>query len=598
MLFILCVELLNIRIRNDPDIRAFTVLDIAIPLLAYADDVNIYIEWHEQSLRKCIEVMNAFYKLSGLEVNLTKTCCTYIGGPYNPREHRLCPDIQMSWVTSFKLLGITFDNLHLNVSDNYDLRIKDILDELRNWEYRLISPMGRLVVVKSLGLSKITNVASTLPTISMASIDKLENKLFEFIWTKHKTKIKKTEAKLPYYKGGLNFPDIRSSWMSFKFSWIRKILDCTNRDAPWYTLLNAQLTRSNGRLRLDNMSTWSVEDWRFASNKVNMDFWKEVFKITADFIDKQGLKNITDFTFSQPWGHTCFTDGGIINKSHVKLSHNDTVLFRDLVKEGTQDRVIPKTVFELSLILKRATYSQLTRVYNATVKALQGRFVGNYILDWIGPHYSLIDRLAHWTIKGCSEWANFFKTERLGDEVMRAKEKKWDARLNLTLEPQMWETCYKQTSTINFDNKLLVWQAQINRHVLRTNNSVSHHQHISPNCNFCLHVEDTYHALWECRRIAPFIRSLEHHFSDKWLDGLGQINRLEYIFNLKGTNTPRGILIMMAKKYVWKCRNSRDPLSVLVFKKFIKSYIDPYLDARVNRRWEFINNPVYMNSLA
>ena len=124
---------------------------MSIPLLAYADDLNTYLSFCELSLRQAIKILNSFYKLSGLEINLEKTCCTYIGGNYNEDIHKLCPDLPITWTSEFKLLGIFFDNEHDKVVANFDKKIKEIVNELKSWEYRLISPLGRLTVVKTLG---------------------------------------------------------------------------------------------------------------------------------------------------------------------------------------------------------------------------------------------------------------------------------------------------------------------------------------------------------------------------------------------------------------------------------------------------------------
>jgi hypothetical protein len=77
-------------------------------------------------------------------------------------------------------------------------------------------------------------MAAVMPNNKKDLTDKLENRLFEFVW-KRFCKITRNEAKLPLILGGLGLPDLKSTWMAFKFFM---------GDAPCYSILNAQLTRS------------------------------------------------------------------------------------------------------------------------------------------------------------------------------------------------------------------------------------------------------------------------------------------------------------------------------------------------------------------
>lgn len=600
LLFILCVEILNIRIRNDQNILPFSILGVSIPSLSYADDINVYLNYCANSLRQSISVLQAFFKISGLEINLNKTCCTYIGGPFIPEIHSLCPELNITWVTSFKLLGIQFDNCNNNRKENYSLKIKDIMNELDAWEFRLISPMGRLVVVKSLGLSKLTNVAATIPSITATEIKNLESSLVSFIWGKNKRpKMALKDAKLPIKRGGLNFPDILSSWQSFKFSWIRKIIDCKNRNAPWFLLLKAYLLSISNRLNIDDISFWSPDDFKFAVKHVKLSFWKEIFSISLKLIEMIGLSNLPRFLNSQPWGHTNFVNNGHITKFHIRVPHNTIINFSDLVNIGARGFLVPKDIPSLATMFPRAPITQLDRVFNATQVICSEHRLANFLLPSVFQTYPTVAWLAHWSKKGCSKWAIFLKSNRLSDSSLIERENIWRNRLGLNLDAGFWSQVYNNTARINFDNWMLLFQSQINRAVLHTNHSASHHviSIISPNCNYCNLVEDNLHALWECERVQRFFSIINNSFSDTWLENKGPIIRSEYIFNTRGHLQPRGLFLLLLKKHIWNCRCNNSTLGIDTFKLFSRNYLEPYLNQNISRNWQFINNLVLKNAL-
>ena len=100
----------------------------------------------------------------------------------------------------------------------------EIDNVIKNWKNRFLTPLGKCTVVKTLLLSKLSHLAVVLPALNKAFIASLESKIYQFIW-KGPDKVKRDDAKMPEMKGGLNMPDIRSSWQSFKISWFKRLLD-------------------------------------------------------------------------------------------------------------------------------------------------------------------------------------------------------------------------------------------------------------------------------------------------------------------------------------------------------------------------------------
>ena len=77
-------------------------------------------------------------------------------------HHSRC---KLDWQsTKFELLGVIF-SLNLDeMSDlNYNTRLTDIKNTLCQWRRRMLTPIGRLTVIKTLIIPKMNHLIPTLP---------------------------------------------------------------------------------------------------------------------------------------------------------------------------------------------------------------------------------------------------------------------------------------------------------------------------------------------------------------------------------------------------------------------------------------------------
>ena len=132
------------------------------------------------------------------------------------------------------MLGVDFDYLLENMELNITKKIDEIEKDMKKWEHRLLTPLGRACIVKTLLIPKITYISLTIPTIEKKIIKSLENKLYQFIW-KGRDKVARADAKTRENRGGLNLPDLQSSWQAYKISWLRRLLHSPN--ANWCKIL-------------------------------------------------------------------------------------------------------------------------------------------------------------------------------------------------------------------------------------------------------------------------------------------------------------------------------------------------------------------------
>ena len=233
-LFIISIEILAHKLRSDPQVHGFKLDENLSHLLElYADDCSIFLEPSAENLEKTVEILNDFFKLSGLKISISKTKAIWFGNNCK-NLGKLCPNLNLDWVNNFRLLGVDFDNDLDNMKVNFDNKIQEIKKLLNVWIYRTMSVYGKIVVIKTLGLSKLSHLAIVLPSLNKKDLKSLESLFFDFIWGKKVPKVSKEHVKLPEKKGGLGLPDVEKFWKSLKFSWLRRL---SSTEAFWPKIL-------------------------------------------------------------------------------------------------------------------------------------------------------------------------------------------------------------------------------------------------------------------------------------------------------------------------------------------------------------------------
>ena len=82
----------------------------------------------------------------------------------------LCPDLGLKWVSKLKVLGINLMATPEQMQSNLTDKIDEIDKLLNNWTFRNMTVYGRIMVVKTLALSKITHLIQVIPNPDPASI--------------------------------------------------------------------------------------------------------------------------------------------------------------------------------------------------------------------------------------------------------------------------------------------------------------------------------------------------------------------------------------------------------------------------------------------
>ena len=71
-ILILCAEVLSHTIKKDINIKGIFINNKEFTLSQYADDIQIFLDSSEMSLRKTLEKLNSLYIMSSLKLNIEK----------------------------------------------------------------------------------------------------------------------------------------------------------------------------------------------------------------------------------------------------------------------------------------------------------------------------------------------------------------------------------------------------------------------------------------------------------------------------------------------------------------------------------------------
>ena len=162
------IEILALVLKTSK-IKAYNYADI------YADDITIYLEYNQTSkkaninnIRATLEVIDLFYRWSGLKINRGKTQCTIFVKEVSQPEY--VEQLKIKWFTKFGLPGIEFDRRLSEMDRNYEKGFQSMQDVMNSWKFRHLIIFGKLTVIKTFCLPKLTHIATVIPNLSSTKI--------------------------------------------------------------------------------------------------------------------------------------------------------------------------------------------------------------------------------------------------------------------------------------------------------------------------------------------------------------------------------------------------------------------------------------------
>ena len=232
LLFILAVELLAVKIRQDPDYRGISLPDgQEVKISQFADDTTIITE-NVESLKPYLQILDRFGNISGSKLN-KKTKAMWMG---SMKDSNLKVLDSKTTKEPIKVLGVHLSyNTYKCTEEHFHAKIKKMKTKLNLWLSRDLTIYGKSLLAKALGISQLVYAASML-TVSESIIKTVQENLFAFLWKNRKDKIKRVVMYQPVEKGGINFVNFHTVIKSLRLAWIGRLLDTS--DDKWKAIPN------------------------------------------------------------------------------------------------------------------------------------------------------------------------------------------------------------------------------------------------------------------------------------------------------------------------------------------------------------------------
>ena len=269
-IFNLAVNLLANQIKQSRHLSGIQLNNNEIRISQYADDTLLFLR-SSQCIKGALHELNTFSEASGLALNVRKTSYLRIGTANND-----CGGVHgVKQVNSLKILGITFTNNNINIThNNFTPKLIQIEKEVSQWQRRHITPLGRIVVIKSLLLSKLVHIFTALPNPCSTDIKKLERLLFSFLWGSKRDPVKRNKACQRYENGGLQMVDIEAFVKSMKLTWLKRML---TSKAEWSHIAQKELPD------IHSLVCYGSEKLQSINGNIANEFWKDVITAFIDF---------------------------------------------------------------------------------------------------------------------------------------------------------------------------------------------------------------------------------------------------------------------------------------------------------------------------
>jgi hypothetical protein len=254
------------------DISGIKIGDQNIKMLQLADDTTIFTS-NLKDIGRILRLLKAFYKISGLKVNIEKTIAYLIGKAKPPNTNE--PTFGLDWKTlPIKLLGITITNdIDESYTENFESKIKSIENLIHIWSTRNLTIKGKVTVINTLLIPKLVYPCTILHTPDKV-IQKVDKLFKDYIWNWKTPKIRFDCLVRKAQQGGIKLPCFKCKVDAWRMIWAIRALKYETKRPLWAHIASQQLT--NG-LTLEYLfkSRPTEEILRLNCNKLD-NFYKKI----------------------------------------------------------------------------------------------------------------------------------------------------------------------------------------------------------------------------------------------------------------------------------------------------------------------------------
>lgn len=536
-LYLICAEIMSLMIRNNKRIKGISLRDKDVLLSLFADDTTLFLDGSEESFTEAIKILDSFSKISGLKVNTDKTQIAWIGSSRNSNV-KYMRDKNFIWDPgSFKVLGIHFSvNTNEITNLNFMGKIEEVKKEIGRWAKRNMTPLGKITIIKTLIISKLTHLFINLPDPSPRFLKELDEIIFRFLWGGKTHKVKKSIMCMPYEYGGYKMVDVYTFISTLKISWLRRFIGIEGQSSTWAYLYPM----------LSKVSRFGQGYIEKCLKSIENPFWSDVLKHFKKLCKvKRNLPLTPTDVFEEPLHFNAsikrarkvihekeWESLGILKIKHVLNEDGRPLSYNDFK-------------------IKYTDVNTNVRIYTGISNAI------NKYLDNIRNGHHVVKNVLISEVWACIGAGNKFVKEMFQQvKILPTASVKWNSEFcNLN-----WKAIFIHSINISPDPQLKWFQARIIHRILPTKKYL----HLckltpSPLCVFCNNnIETLHHLFWGCNYTQAFWNNLVNLLQEKCTncDRLKLRQELVLFGTAENVFTDKAFdsILLYAKYFIYKCK--------------------------------------------
>lgn len=223
MLYILCVEVLACKVRDNSDIVGFLLPGARgrqFKVGQYADDTTSFVK-DTCSLHALFNDISLYERGSGAKLNCSKTEAMWVGA------WRGCTDqpLGLSWVLKMKMIGVVFGSGVVDVlSDNWQSCLAKLEKSPNLWKSRSLSLVSKSLILNLLGISKLIYISQVLIPPQWV-IDRLNRLIWPFLWGSSIETVGRHSLFCHLKDGGLSLVNFSAKAKALRISCMIRVLE-------------------------------------------------------------------------------------------------------------------------------------------------------------------------------------------------------------------------------------------------------------------------------------------------------------------------------------------------------------------------------------
>ncbi len=495
LLFILCVEMLSIAIKDDKNIKGYVIDETELKVVQHADDSTLLLS-SKESVKIAVRKIDEFTSVSGLKLNINKTEGIWIG-TYKGSEN-IYEGISFK-NEPIKCLGIYIGNdIKQCEQRNWQSKLNDFQKTLESWKTRKLSLFGKVQVVNSLAISKLVYNFSILP-VSDERIKEIQKLVTNFIWNK-KDRIKRLTVIGNKNQGGLGLVDIESKILSLKAAWVPRIF---NSESSW-THFPKALAKDKGF----NIEDFIRTNWALNKECVGMpQFYIDIFTAFHRCKTYHEVVCLNEFEF--------FNEPIWLNRRY--MNKNACLYCKNWIQSGF---IYVKDVFdnngnficekECLQRLKQTNnwiseYSLVKKILMKTAKTLD-----TTIVNHVNMNKKLFFYFNDSFIKITDQKSKFFYKILVNVRFKKPDiQHFWAKQFNIENNYHIWKTIYENKVIAEKYKKFAEFNYKMLHNILPCGKLVNKwNKSVSARCVYCNEDETIKHIYYDCNRVNNIWRLL------------------------------------------------------------------------------------------